>query len=167
MLRPVPLALLFILFALLTPAASHAASPAGWEYGRAAAVALRVWQGQVPCTELSIVRDAPGATAPGGASTAGFWGYVMTAPDGRPAEPCTLHLTADAQAQAWPAICTTVLHEVGHLAGRQHTVHGLMAPVYEQPDPRCAHRGRPVLGLPEPKLPADRIKFASVRHLTS
>lgn len=168
MLRPVPLALVFILLVLLIPASAHAVSPARWEYGRAAAVAAKVWQGQTPCNELSVVLDGPGVLAPDGTPTTGMWGYVLVNPDGTKMEPCTIHLTPAVQAQAWPAICNTVLHEAGHLAGREHAAHGLMAPSMETPDPRCRKRGRPVLGLPEPRSIADRFRYsaAGVRHLT-
>lgn len=157
-----------LLLVLLAAQPAHAVSSAGWEYGRAAAVAERVWQGQIPCAELSVALDPPGVVAPDGSSTEGFWGYVLVNPDGTKMEPCTIHLTPAVQAQGWPAVCNTVLHEAGHLAGREHAAHGLMAPSMETPDPRCGKRGRPVLGLPEPRSAADRFRYsvAGVRHLT-
>lgn len=162
MLRPVPLALAFLLLVLLMAQPAHAASPTGWEFGRAAAVAAKVWQGQIPCDRLAVVLDAPGTLAPDGSPTDGLWGYVLTNADGTLAEPCTIHLTPALQAQGWPAICTVVMHEGGHLAGRPHAAHGLMAPSMEAPDPRCGKRGRPTLGLPEPRSAADRFKYARV-----
>src|ERR1044072_1905910 len=93
MLRPVPLALLFTLFALAAPAASHAYGP--WEGGRAHAGAAKSCPDS-PCAKsrVTVVQDAPGTALPDGTSTASLWGYVLWDAPGHLSEGCTVHVTA-------------------------------------------------------------------------
>lgn len=114
-------------------------SDTDWQAGRAQAIARAVWHN--PCN--GAVDLAWDVTDPA------LEGYVSLTD-----EPCTVHLRPGYA--SWGELCTTVIHEYGHVAGFRDMTNtddvyhsrnpdSVMYPVYGGPDPRCAQRGRPFL----------------------
>lgn len=81
---------------------------------RAVRMAQLLWHPACDRVELSWEMDT------GRAESGTGWAY-----EGE----CVVHLNADKLELAyWEPLCTTILHEVGHIAGRGHTESGLMSP---------------------------------------
>lgn len=89
-------ALAALIVASLLPGAAYA----GWRTDRAQTIAATVWHN--PCDTSVTIRWAPqprvGALA---------WSFP---------EACTIYLASD-RPQSWPELCTSMIHEYGHLAG--------------------------------------------------
>ncbi|HEU4658605.1 MAG TPA: hypothetical protein VFR97_13840 [Capillimicrobium sp.] len=53
---------------------------------------------------------------------------------------------------SWQKLCTVVVHEYGHLAGRAHTADGpdVMSPIYRAPLPACVATPDPAAPVPPP-----------------
>lgn len=146
MLRTFPLAVAFLVLALLSPSASHAYGP--WEIGRAQTVAAKAWPAS-PCAgqRVTVIRDETFVAPANQQNTRGLAAYVAMDTNHGLLEGCTVHLTPSTDDDPWPTICTTMLHEYGHLAGHGHTPTGLMRADGLYVDPRCEDRGRPYLGM--------------------
>jgi hypothetical protein len=93
--------------ALLTASLAQATFPSDRALERATAVAQRVWE--APCGDHVRVRMAP---LPGPTVGRAEWNHERT----------RCRVTLDAQHRwSWRALCTAMVHEFGHLAGREHS----------------------------------------------
>ena len=109
-LKPVLAALLAALV-LATPAQANA--PQNWER-KALATAERVW-GPQTCGPLRI--EWADAADFGGNELWGGWAYTGE---------CVIYEPAGRAWLGYPDFCTAVLHEAGHVAGREHRASGIM-----------------------------------------
>jgi hypothetical protein len=164
-MRTVPLLCILVL-ALLVPSAAQAGP---WEAGRALAVAERSWGPIAACERQrpNIVYSAEHAGAYDG------WVSVWVWPDGSTTvrDPCTIYLGEHMRGASWHHVCTVVMHEYGHAVGREHSASDrdvMHATGGAGIDPRCADRGRAILGLPAPRTAAGRLKYAisAIEHST-
>jgi hypothetical protein len=118
-----------VLLLCLWPATAH-----GWELERARAVAEVAWNhpcdGQVPVS----FRTAPLFAGSGNAR-----GVALLFP-------CEIRIRADIT--EWNLLCPLMLHEMGHLAGAEHS-DDLGSVMHDPPlyDERCNDHGRTYLGL--------------------
>lgn len=137
--------------ALVVALVSAAPAQAGWRVSRASAIARVVWK-SAAVDAMQIRWGTPPSAAEGGVVA----GWTDTATPG------IVWLNAQLPLE-WEPFCTVVLHEAGHLAGREHSDHGIMRPVqsfdrttgtvhgrrvgasWSGTDNRCRDRGRPFL----------------------
>jgi hypothetical protein len=102
-----------VLAALVFAAPAQANAPRNWERA-ALATANRVW-GPQTCGALSIQWAQPADF--GGTELWGGWAYTGE---------CVIYEPADRVWLGYPDFCTAVLHEAGHVAGREHAARGIM-----------------------------------------
>jgi hypothetical protein len=123
-----------------------------WELGRAQAVAGKAWG--YPCSGRPEFRYSDEyAGNPDAQHAYEFDAWVMFKPPTYEPE-CIIWLAPGMRTASWPRLCTVILHEFGHLAGQYEHTSDPRSIMHADPaiDSRCAKRGRPYLGLPEPRV---------------
>jgi hypothetical protein len=150
MRRATLIGLLIVLGLSSSPSAAQAGV---WELGRAQAVAGKAWG--YPCSGRPefVYSDKFAGT---------YDAWVNFQDVNNVAVPeCRIHLDTSMRDAPWSQVCRVVLHEYGHLAGIYSHSSDPANIMYERPpdDPRCERRGRPFLGLAEPRTAKLRAKY--------
>lgn len=125
--------------------AAAAPAQAGWKLDRAQKIAERVWNYDYGCPNgiVDVAWGDPAEVAPSHIESNSE--PLAWASQGV----CVVYLNAPRTAKwgmPWEELCPAMIHEYGHLAGREHSTdpHSIMYPDIHA-DRRCRDRGRPYM----------------------